>query len=34
MAKVKILIEGYAKKIEGGWLASSTAALAQENLHI
>lgn len=30
MAKVKVLIEGYAKKIEGGWLASSTTTLVQE----
>jgi len=31
MAKVKILIEGYAKEIEGGWFASSTVTLVQEN---
>lgn len=30
MAKVKVLIEGYAKKIESGWLASSTTTLVQE----
>lgn len=27
MAEVKVLIEGYAKEIEGGWLASSTTTL-------
>lgn len=27
MAKVKILIEGYAKKLEKGWIASSTTCL-------
>ncbi len=27
MAEVKVLIEGYAKKIERGWLASSTCCL-------
>ena len=27
MAEIKILIEGYAKKIEKGWLASSTTCL-------
>ncbi|MBI2334354.1 MBL fold metallo-hydrolase [Candidatus Daviesbacteria bacterium] len=27
MAKVKILIEGYAKKLKNGWVASSTACL-------
>jgi len=27
MAKVKVLIEGYAKEIEDGWLASSTTTL-------
>ncbi len=31
MAKIKVLIEGYAKEIEGGWLASSTTTLVQEN---
>jgi len=27
MAEVKVLIEGYAKKLENGWIASSTACL-------
>ncbi len=27
MTKIKVLIEGYAKQIKGGWLASSTATL-------
>jgi len=31
MNKVKVLIEGYAKKIENGWLASSTVTLVQNN---
>lgn len=31
MAEVKILIEGYARKIETGWLASSTVTLVQSN---
>ncbi|MBU1877039.1 MBL fold metallo-hydrolase, partial [Patescibacteria group bacterium] len=31
MAKVKVLIRGYAKKIENGWLASSTVTLVQSN---
>lgn len=31
MAEVKILIEGYAKKIENGWLANSTVALIKSN---
>lgn len=31
MAKLKILIEGYAKENEDGWLASSTTTLIQEN---
>lgn len=31
MAEVKILIQGYAKQIEGGWLASSTVILVQSN---
>lgn len=31
MAKVKVLIEGYAKEIAGGWRASSTTTLVQEN---
>ncbi len=30
MAKVKVLIEGYAKEIKGGWLASSTTTLVQD----
>jgi len=30
MAKVKVLIEGYAKKTQAGWIASSTATLVQE----
>ena len=29
MAKVKVLIEGYAKKTKEGWIASSTTTLAQ-----
>jgi len=29
MNKVRVLIQGYAKKIEGGWLASSTVTLVQ-----
>jgi glyoxylase-like metal-dependent hydrolase (beta-lactamase superfamily II) len=31
MAKVKVLIEGYAKEIKGGWLASSTTALVRSD---
>lgn len=31
MAEIKILIEGYAKQIEGGWLASSTVVLVRTN---
>lgn len=31
MTKVKILIEGYAKKIANGWLASSTVTLIEAN---
>lgn len=31
MTKVKVLIEGYAKQIKGGWLASSTTTLVQQN---
>ena len=27
MAEVKVLIEGYAKQIENGWVASSTTCL-------
>jgi len=31
MTKVKVLIEGYARKIKDGWLASSTVTLVQSN---
>jgi len=31
MAKVKVLIEGYAKKTKDGWLASSTATLIKDD---
>ena len=31
MNKIKILIQGYAKQIEKGWLASSTVTLVQSN---
>lgn len=31
MAEVKILIEGYAKELEKGWLASSTVSLIKAN---
>lgn len=31
MTKVKVLIEGYAKEIKGGWLASSSTTLIQSN---
>lgn len=31
MAKVKVLIEGYAKPIENGWIASSTVTLVESN---
>ena len=31
MNKVKVLIEGYAKKIKDGWIASSTVTLVQSN---
>jgi len=31
MTNVKILIEGYAKEIENGWLASSTTTLVQKD---
>jgi glyoxylase-like metal-dependent hydrolase (beta-lactamase superfamily II) len=31
MNKVKVLIQGYAKKIESGWLASSTVTLVQSS---
>lgn len=31
MNKIKVLIKGYAKKIEDGWLASSTVTLVQSN---
>jgi glyoxylase-like metal-dependent hydrolase (beta-lactamase superfamily II) len=35
MNKVKVLIEGYAKEIQGGWLASSTTTLIRsENIKI
>lgn len=31
MAQLKILISGYAKEVEKGWIASSTTVLIQEN---
>lgn len=31
MNKVKVLVEGYAKKIKGGWSASSTVTLVESN---
>jgi glyoxylase-like metal-dependent hydrolase (beta-lactamase superfamily II) len=31
MTKIEILIEGYAKKLENGWLASSTVTLIESN---
>lgn len=31
MNKIKVLIQGYAKQIENGWLASSTVTLVQSN---
>lgn len=31
MAKVKVLIEGYAKEIDNGWLASSTTTLIESD---
>ncbi|MBU3905242.1 MAG: MBL fold metallo-hydrolase [Nanoarchaeota archaeon] len=31
MAEVKVLIEGYAKRIEEGWLASSTSTLVKDS---
>ena len=31
MNKIKVLIQGYAKQIEGGWVASSTVTLIQSN---
>jgi len=31
MNKIKILIQGYARQIENGWLASSTVTLVQSN---
>lgn len=31
MNKIKVLIEGYARKIKGGWLASSTTTLIESN---
>ena len=30
MAKVKVLIEGYAKETKSGWVASSTVTLVQD----
>lgn len=31
MSEVKVLIEGYAKKVKGGWIASSTVTLVKSN---
>ncbi len=31
MNKIKVLIQGYAKEIKNGWLASSTVTLIQSN---
>jgi len=31
MTKIKVLIQGYAQKIENGWLASSTVVLVYSN---
>ena len=31
MAKVKVLIEGYAKETDSGWLASSTTVLIEDS---
>ena len=31
MNKVKVLIQGYAKEVENGWLANSTVTLVQSN---
>lgn len=31
MTEIKILIEGYAKKIENGWKASSSVVLVKNN---
>lgn len=31
MDQIKVLIEGYAKKIENGWMASSTVTLVESN---
>lgn len=31
MAKVKVLIEGYAKETKNGWLASSTTTLIEDS---
>lgn len=30
MTKIKVLIEGYAKQTENGWLASSTTVLIKD----
>lgn len=34
MSEIKVLIEGYAKEIKGGWLASSTVTLIKSNSKI
>jgi glyoxylase-like metal-dependent hydrolase (beta-lactamase superfamily II) len=31
MSKLKVLIEGYAREVKGGWIASSTVTLVQSN---
>jgi len=31
MAEIKVLIEGYAKQVKGGWIASSTVTLIKSN---
>ncbi|MFC2175146.1 MBL fold metallo-hydrolase [archaeon] len=31
MAELKVLVEGYAREIDGGWIASSTATLIKSN---
>jgi glyoxylase-like metal-dependent hydrolase (beta-lactamase superfamily II) len=31
LSEVKVLIEGYAKKVKGGWIASSTVTLVKSN---
>lgn len=31
MAEVKVLVEGYGKEVEGGWIASSSATLVRAN---